>query len=62
MVELDTLGAEGHAARVELQALTGRSSVPNIFVGGASVGGYSELSALNDAGKLQTQLKAAKAL
>jgi len=31
--------------------------VPQIFIGGASIGGYSELSALDRSGKLQPMLE-----
>ena len=65
VVECDTLGAEGYALRVELSKMTGRSSVPNIFIGGASVGGFSDgpgVNTLHEQGKLQGMLKAASAL
>ena len=65
VVETDTLGAEGYALRVELSKLTGRSSVPNIFIGGASVGGFSDgpgVNTLHEQGKLRDMLQAASAL
>ena len=65
VVELDALGAEGHALRVELGKRTGRSSVPNIFIGGASVGGFSDgpgVNTLQSEGKLVGMLKSAGAM
>ena len=40
------------ARRDEMARLTGRTSVPQIFVGRHHVGGYSELADLERAGKL----------
>jgi glutaredoxin 3 len=65
LVEVDALGADGYAMRVELNELTGRSSVPNIFIGGKGVGGFSDgpgLETLHKEGKLQGLLKEAGAL
>uniref|UniRef100_A0A7S2UYR5 VOC domain-containing protein n=1 Tax=Fibrocapsa japonica TaxID=94617 RepID=A0A7S2UYR5_9STRA len=62
-VEVDTLGTEGMALRVELAELTGESSVPRIFVGGKCVGGFSDgLEELADSGKLEGMLKEAGSL
>ena len=36
--------------------LSGRRSVPQIFVGGQHIGGYTELSALDASGELDTLL------
>jgi len=65
VVELDTLGAEGHAVRAELAQLTGRSSVPAIYVGGSFVGGFSDgpgLGTLAERGELVPMLQKAGAL
>lgn len=65
VVNLDTLGAGGHALRAELAKRTGRSSVPQVFVGGAFVGGYSDgpgLKALQESGELKKMLAKAGAL
>lgn len=65
VVELDALGAEGHAMRVELGKRTGRSSVPSVFIAGASVGGFSDgpgVQALQTQGKLVPMLQAAGAM
>nr|WP_246149836.1 glutaredoxin 3 [Arenimonas fontis] len=46
------------AARERMQRLTGRSSVPQIFIGDRHVGGYEELAALDRAGELKPLLEA----
>jgi glutaredoxin 3 len=64
-VELDALGAEGYALRVELGKMTGRTSVPCVFIGGASVGGYSDgpgVAPLAEQGKLAGMLRDAGAM
>ena len=38
------------------QRAGGRTSVPQIFIGGALVGGCDDIHALNDAGKLDAML------
>jgi glutaredoxin 3 len=42
--------------RAELQAKTGRRTVPQIYIGGRHVGGWNELSALERAGELDSLL------
>ena len=42
--------------RQEMMELSGRRSVPQIFVGGQHIGGYTELSALDASGELDTLL------
>lgn len=64
-IELDTMGAEGKAMRAELAKMTGRTSVPNIFIGGAGVGGCSDgpgVVALHAQGQLVPLLAGAGAL
>lgn len=64
-VELDALGNEGDAIRVELGERTGRFTVPNIFINKENVGGYDDgpgVSTLYRDGKLQDKLKEASAL
>ena len=39
-------------ARMELVKLTGRYTVPQIFIDELSIGGYDDLKALDDAGRL----------
>ena len=56
--EIDAPG--GSAAREEARARAGgRTSVPQIFVGGKHVGGCDELLALDRAGKLDAMLAGA---
>lgn len=43
--------------RREMMARSGRSSVPQIFIGDVHIGGYDELSALDRAGKLDALLR-----
>jgi glutaredoxin 3 len=42
--------------RREMIELSGRRTVPQIFVHGTHVGGYDDLKALDDAGRLDTML------
>ncbi|WP_111398709.1 glutaredoxin 3 [Humitalea rosea] len=46
----------GSALRKEAQERSGRTSVPQIFIDGASIGGSDELAALDRAGKLDALL------
>ncbi|WP_045757682.1 glutaredoxin 3 [Xanthomonas albilineans] len=46
------------AERDKMVALTGRTSVPQIFVGDVHVGGYDDMMALHRAGKLEPLLAA----
>lgn len=45
--ELDRMGAEGAAIQAYLTRKTGRRTVPNVFIKGASVGGGDETAALH---------------
>lgn len=49
----------GSPERVESTQRSGRSSVPQIFIGGHMIGGCDDLVALDRAGKLDPLLKAA---
>lgn len=42
--ELDTMGSQGRAIQSYLAKLTGRRTVPNVFIGGQSVGGGNEIA------------------
>ncbi len=44
--------------RTEMMARTGRRTVPQIYIGDAHVGGYDELAALDQAGRLDALLRA----
>jgi glutaredoxin-related protein len=59
--------AEALAFRSELAGLTGRTSVPSIWIGGQYVGGYNDgglggLAPLYKSGKLRSLLEGANAL
>jgi glutaredoxin 3 len=43
--------------RATMQQRSGRSSVPQIFIGERHVGGYDDLKTLDDAGKLDALLR-----
>lgn len=64
VVEVDAMeGKEGSAMRVELDKVTGRSTVPNIFIGGKPVGGFTDgIEKLHQEGKLVPLLKEAGAV
>ena len=61
---LTTLGADFTEIRVdldeqqlaEMMRLSGRRSVPQIFINGQAIGGCDDLFALHDAGKLKELL------
>ena len=44
------------AKRAEMMAHTGRRTVPQIYIGETHVGGYEDLAALDQAGKLDSLL------
>lgn len=73
VVELDDDAANGKAIRAALAQHTGRTSMPNVFVGGKSLGGYTDgepsgslaapdspgVRALRDSGRLREMLRRA---
>lgn len=52
--EIDVDAVPG--ARQEMHARSGRTSVPQIFIGERHIGGYDDLQALDDAGGLDPLL------
>lgn len=44
-------------AREEITKKTGHKTIPQIFVKGEFIGGFSELSALNESGELDKRLQ-----
>ena len=53
------ISVDGDAAsRQEMMALSGRKSVPQIFIGDRHLGGYDDLAALERAGELDALLAA----
>jgi glutaredoxin 3 len=56
--DIDVEAVEG--ARAEMQQRSGRTSVPQIFVGNRHLGGYDDTSALDRRGELDPLLAAAR--
>lgn len=56
--DIDVESVEG--ARAEMQQRSGRTSVPQIFVGERHLGGYDDTSALDRRGELEPLLAAAR--
>ena len=52
--EIDVSG--DHARRAWLVEATGQRTVPQIFIGGESIGGYDELAALDRSGELAAKM------
>ncbi len=52
--EIDIDGVQG--ARAEMQRRSGRTSVPQIFIGERHIGGYDDTRALDDEGGLDSLL------
>lgn len=50
---------QDQARREEMMRISGRRTVPQIFVGDTHVGGFDDLSALDRAGKLDPLLQGA---
>ncbi len=56
-VEFEDLRIEGRMdLRAEMEARSGRTSVPQIFIGDVHVGGYDDMAALEHAGELDALL------
>jgi glutaredoxin 3 len=54
--EIDVTGDDAQRAR--LVQVTGRRTVPQIFIGGEAIGGYDDLAALDREGELARKLSA----
>lgn len=52
--EIDLTGDP--ARRTEMESLSGRSSVPQIFIGERHIGGYDDMAALDRSGRLDELL------
>jgi glutaredoxin 3 len=60
-IPFDEIDVTGDTAKREwLRNVTGRRTVPQIFIGGQSIGGYTELAALDRSGKLATMIQEAR--
>lgn len=58
-IAFEEIGVDGNpAARQWLLQTTGRHTVPQIFVRGQGIGGYTDLSALDSSGELARMLEA----
>jgi len=55
-IAFEEIDVDAPDKRAEMQARSGRSSVPQIFIGDQHVGGSDDLAALESAGKLDTLL------
>ena len=55
VVELDELD-DGAEIQAELLSLTGQRTVPNVFIGGAHIGGCDDTMALKKSGELRKML------
>jgi glutaredoxin len=59
--QLDYMGKNGRKVQDTLEEMTGRRTVPNVFVGGKTIGGGTETVELHQSGKLRTLLQEAGA-
>lgn len=59
--ELDRMGTQGSVIQDFLESKTGRRSVPNVFVGGKSIGGGDETAQFQARGALAGMLRDAVA-
>ena len=55
-VAFEQIDAEDNSTRAWLRKVTGRSTVPQIFIDGKSVGGYTDIRALDERGELDELL------
>ncbi|RKP13686.1 glutaredoxin [Piptocephalis cylindrospora] len=56
-IELDQMVEEGREIQEGLKSMTGQSTVPNIFIRGRHLGGFSDLERAEDTGKLSQWLE-----
>lgn len=62
VIELDLMGRDGKEVQSTLEEMTGRLTVPNVFVDGETIGGGSETVALHESGELRKLLLKANAI
>jgi len=55
-VDFEQIDAGDNKTRMWLRGVTGRSTVPQIFIDGTSVGGYTDIRALDERGELDRLL------
>lgn len=59
-IEFDDISVTGKPdLRAEMEARSGRHTVPQIFIDGQAVGGFDEVSRLDDTGELDRMLATA---
>ena len=58
VIQLDQR-SDGSSVQRELASMTGRRTVPNVFIGGENVGGCDDIMALHRRGKLVKKLQQA---
>lgn len=58
VIELDDL-ADGDQVQQAIQTITGRRTVPQVFIGGEHLGGCDDTIEAKDSGKLKTLLEQA---
>eukprot|EP00903_Cladosiphon_okamuranus_P008394 g8070.t1 len=61
VIELDKV-EHGSAIQDALQSITGQRTVPNVFIGGSSIGGGDDTVRLQKSGELLTKVTAAGAI
>ncbi|CBN79183.1 Glutaredoxin [Ectocarpus siliculosus] len=61
LIELDEVD-NGSAIQDALQSITGQRSVPNVFIGGTSIGGGDDTVRLQKSGELLTKVTAVGAV
>eukprot|EP00752_Nemacystus_decipiens_P012123 g10748.t1 len=61
VIELDKV-EDGSAIQDALQSITGQRSVPNVFIGGTSIGGGDDTVRLQKSGELLTKVTAVGAV
>ncbi len=57
IIDLDDYGEIALDIRANMKALSGRRSVPNLFVGGEHFGGYDKTQKLRDSGDLEAKFR-----
>jgi len=62
IIDLQSIGSKGQAIQDTLKKMTGRRTVPNVFIGGTSIGGGTETTGLQREGKLRPLLQKAGAI
>lgn len=58
VTEIDRIRVDVEPSRrIEMMEKTGRRTVPQIYIAGTHVGGYDDLAALDEAGRLEPLLR-----